>query len=84
MGTTDGEQLLLYAVNTRVLDLIRKTHSLAAIPEGTIIGPVWEVHIVNIIDGHGIEVAIPSIANPTDTSYVVISRETERFVNVVS
>ena len=27
------------------------------------------------------EVAIPSIANPMNTSYVVISREEERFVN---
>ena len=53
-----------------------KAQALEAIPEGTIIGPVLEVHIVKILDGCGIEVAIPSTANPMDTSYVVISRET--------
>ena len=52
-----------------------------AVPENTIIGPVLEVRIVNILDGYGIEVAVPSIINPANTSYVVISRETERFVN---
>ena len=31
----------------------------AAFPEGTIIGPVLEVHIVKILDGCGIEVANP-------------------------
>ena len=56
---------------------------MAAVPEGTIIVPVWEVHVVKLRDGYGIEVAIPSIANPTYTSYVVISRETERFVNEI-
>ena len=56
---------------------------LAAIPEGTIIGPVLEVHIVKILDGYGIEVAIPSIANPANTTYVVISRETSRVVNEI-
>ena len=60
-----------------------KTQVLAAIPAGTIIGPVLEVHIVKILDGYGTEVAIPSNADPVNTSYVVISRETERFVNEV-
>ena len=27
--------------------------------QGTIIGPVLEVHVVDILDGNGIEVAIP-------------------------
>ena len=56
---------------------------MAAIPEGTTIGPVLEVHVVKILDGYGIEVAIPSIATPENTSYVVISREKERFVNEI-
>ena len=56
---------------------------MAAIPEGTIIGPVLEVHIVEILDESGIEVAIPSIANPTSTSYVVTSREAQHFVNEI-
>ena len=60
-----------------------KAQALAAIPEGTIIGPVLEVHVVKILDEYGTEVAIPSIANPTYTSYVVISREAERFVNEI-
>ena len=41
-----------------------KTKALAAIPEGTTIGPVLEVHFVKILDGYGIEVAIQSIAHP--------------------
>ena len=49
----------------------------AAIPEGTIIGPVLEVRIVQIMDEYGIEMAIPSIVD-LRTSYVVVSRETER------
>ena len=53
-----------------------KAQALAAVPEGTISGPVLEVHFVKILDRYVIEVAIPSIANPMDTSYVVISRET--------
>ena len=42
-----------------------------------------EVHIVTILDGYGIEVAIQSIANPENPSYVVITREAERFVNEI-
>ena len=58
-----------------------KAQALAAILEGTIIGTVLEVHVVRILGGYGIEVAISSISNPTYTSYVGISRETEHFVN---
>ena len=43
--------------------------------------PISEVHIVKILDEYGVEVAIPSICKPGDVTYVVISRETERFVN---
>ena len=60
-----------------------KAQALAALPEGTIIGPILEVRIVKIHGEYGIEVAIPSIANSTYTSYVVISREAERFVNEI-
>ena len=49
-----------------------KTKALAAVPEGTTIGPVLEFHVEKIVDGYGIEVAIQSIANPENTSYVVI------------
>ena len=56
---------------------------MAAFPEGTIIGPVLEVRIVKILDEYGMEVAIPSIVRPVNTSYVVISRGTERFVNEI-
>ena len=38
---------------------------------------------MKILDGFGIEDALPSIVNPANTSYVVISRETERFVNEI-
>ena len=60
-----------------------KIRVLAVILAGTIIGPVQEVRIVKIHDGYSIEVAIVSICEPEDTSYVVISRETERFVNEI-
>ena len=60
-----------------------KAQPLAAIPEGTIVGPVLEVHIAKILEEFGIEVAIPSIANSTYTSYVVKSKEAERFVNEI-
>ena len=56
---------------------------LGAIPAGTFIGPISEVHIVKILDEYGLEVAIPSICKPGDVTYVVISRETERFVNEI-
>ena len=54
-----------------------------AIPGGTTIGPVLEVRIVKILEEYGIEIANPSLAKPANTSYVVISRETERFVNEI-
>ena len=38
-----------------------ETKALAAIPAGTINGPITEVHIVKILDEYGLEVAIPSI-----------------------
>ena len=60
-----------------------KTLAAAAIPAGTFIGQVIEVHIVKILDQYGIEVAIPSICTPKDTPYVVISRETERFLSEI-
>ena len=81
--TTDGEMLIFCAENIRVLELIRKTRASAAIPAGTIIGPVIEVHIVKILDECGIEVAIPTICRAKDTPYVVVSREIECFVNEI-
>ena len=57
------------------------SQALAASPEGTVMGPVVEVRIVKIIDEHGIEIAIPSIARLANPIYVVISRDTECFVN---
>ena len=55
----------------------------AAIPGGTIIGPVIEVEIVKILERHGFEIAIPSPNDHVRTSYVVISREKSRFVDEV-
>ena len=60
-----------------------KTKALSAIPEGTIIGPVSEVHVVKKIDRYWKEVAIQSIANPEYTTYVVIHGEEERSVNEI-
>ena len=38
---------------------------------------------MTILDEYGFEVAIPSICKPWDTTYVVISTETERFANEI-
>ena len=46
----------------------------AAIPGGTVIGPVIEVHIVKILDSFGLEIAMPSPNDSRRTSYVLISR----------
>ena len=56
---------------------------LEAIPAGTIIGPIQEVQIVKILDEYVVGLAILSICKPGDVTYVVISRETERFVNEI-
>ena len=64
MQMTDGEQLLFCVENYSSSRSYPKTTALSAIPEGTIIGPVSEVHVVKILDRYCIEVAIQSIANP--------------------
>ena len=56
---------------------------LGVIPANTIIGPIQDVHMVEILNEYGIEIAIPSFCKPRDVTYVVISRETERFVNEI-
>ena len=60
-----------------------KTRALSAIPEGTIFGPVSEVHVVIHLDKYCIEVATQTSANPEYTTYVVISREEERLLNEI-
>ena len=42
-----------------------------------------EVHVVEIIDKYGMEIAIPSVADPKNTSYVVITRGADRFANEI-
>ena len=53
----------------------------AAISGGTIIGPVIEVHVVQLFGTHGLEIEIPSPKNPERTSSVLISRGKSRFVD---
>ena len=55
----------------------------AALPGGTIIGPVIEVQIVKIIDHCGFEIAVPSPNDRERTFYVMISRGKSRFVDEV-
>ena len=38
---------------------------------------------MKILDEYGLEVAIPSTCKPGDVIYVLISTETERFVNEI-
>ena len=60
-----------------------QSRAFAAIPWGTIIGPVIEVQIVKILDQDGLEIAIPSPNDRGRTSYVMISRGKSRFVDEV-
>ena len=55
----------------------------AAIPGGTKIGPVIEVHVVQVMGTHGLESAVPSKRDHLTTSRVPISRGKNRFVNEV-
>ena len=55
----------------------------AAIPAGTIIGPVIEVKIVKIIDQYGFGIATPSSNDTERTSNVMISRGKSRFVEEI-
>ena len=56
---------------------------LGASTAGTITGPISEVLIVKILDEFGVEGAIPSMCKPGDVTYVVISSETERYLNEI-
>ena len=42
-----------------------------------------QVHVVEIVDKYVKEIAIPSVADPKNTSYVVITRGADRFVNEI-
>ena len=46
-----------------------------------LIGPVIEVHVVQVFGTHGLECDIPSPNNPKRTSWVVISSGKSRFVD---
>ena len=53
----------------------------AAIPERTTIGPVLQVHIVRFLGTHGIEIPITSTTTPNRSSWVVICRRKNRYVD---
>ena len=55
----------------------------AAIPGGTIVGPVVEVRTVKILGQPGLEIAIPSTHSHETTSYVMITRGKKPFVDEV-
>ena len=52
----------------------------AAIPGRPVIGPVIQVHIVQFLGTHGIEIQIPSTTWPNRASWVVICRGKNRSV----
>ena len=61
-GGDDGwREITLLCRKYLVSRIYLEAKALAAIPAGTIIGPVSEVHIVKILDEYGLEVAIPSL-----------------------
>ena len=78
MRTTGREASFLFVGNTHFLELILNHESMQQFLGETNIGPGIEVRIVKILEEYGLEISIPSIVNPCETSYVVISRETER------
>ena len=53
----------------------------AAVPERTIIGPVLQVHNIQFLGTHEIEIQIPSTTTPDRNSWVVICRGKNRFVD---
>ena len=85
-STWEGRRLGNYhssMLDIHISSIVSEIPSLDSYSQGTIIGPVLEVQIVKILDGFGREIPIPSIVYPANTSYVVISRETERLVNEI-
>ena len=54
----------------------------AAIPGQTLIGPVLQVHIIQFLGTSGIEIQIPSTTTQNRTSWVVICRGKNRYVDV--
>ena len=61
-----------------------QSKAFAAIPGGTITGPVIEVQIVKILDHYGLEIAIPARTEKERTTYVMISSKKSRLVDEVS
>ena len=64
-----------YAENFTRSRLNPHSRAFAAIPGGTIIGPVIEVQIVKILDQYGLETAFPSPNDKRRTSYIMIPQE---------
>ena len=79
LGTTDGEQSHLHAGNIQVPDLFRRPKSWQQFPKAQSLHQFWKFKFVKIIDGCGIEVAIPSCANPVNTSHVVFFQRNRAF-----
>ena len=72
-----------FAGKTHFLAHTQNPELFAAIPGGTILGPVIEVKIVKILERYGLEIAIPSPNDHVRTSHVVISRGKSWFVDEV-
>ena len=53
----------------------------AAIPERTAIEPVLQVHVIKFLGTYGIEIQIPSATTKDRSSWVVICRGKNRFVD---
>ena len=53
----------------------------AAIPGGTVIGPVVEVRIMQLLGNHGLEIEIPSPNRPDRTLWMVTCRGKNRFAD---
>ena len=60
-----------------------QSRAFEAIPGGTLVGPVIEVQIVEILCQYGLEIAIPSPTDRQRTSYGMISRGKSQFVDEV-
>ena len=76
-----GDFISEYAEKIHFPRVDPRSRTYAGIPGRTVIGPVIEVHVAQLLDNHGLEIKIPSPNNPERTSWVVTCRGKNRFVN---
>ena len=72
---------LQHAESLHTFVLASHSRLYAAIPERTLNGPVLQVHIIQLLGTHGIEIQIPSTTTPDRNSWIVTCRGKNRFMD---